>query len=89
MAHMASIIVRDLDEHVKQPLSERAKEHGRSIEAEARDILTKATLRPNIGMALFSAAQSVGGADDLPIPVWEDVARAAAGALISTADARL
>mgnify|MGYP000880168448 CR=1 FL=1 len=74
---MSSIIVRGLDEHVKQQLASQAKEHGRSMEAEVRDILTKAARRPHIGMALLSAARDVDGVDELPIPTRDDVARAA------------
>ncbi|CAG7845088.1 hypothetical protein USB125703_01345 [Pseudoclavibacter triregionum] len=74
---MSSIIVRGLDDHVKQQLASQAKEHGRSMEAEVRDILTKAARRPHIGMALLSAARDVDGIDELPIPTREDVARAA------------
>ncbi|GAA1456269.1 Arc family DNA-binding protein [Nocardiopsis exhalans] len=73
---MSSIIVRGLDEHVKQQLAAQAKEHGRSMEAEVRDILTKAARRPHIGLALLSAAQDVGGFDELPVPARNDVARA-------------
>ncbi|GAB3616594.1 plasmid stabilization protein [Okibacterium endophyticum] len=73
---MSSIVVRGLDDSVKQQLAARAKKHGRSMEAEVRDILTKAARRPHIGMALLSVAQGVGGVDELPIPAREDVARA-------------
>jgi len=73
---MSSIIVRGLDESVKQQLATQAKEHGRSMEAEVRDILTKAARRPHIGLALMQAAQGAGGVDDLPIPERSDVARA-------------
>ena len=73
---MASIIVRGLDDAVKQQLAAQAKEHGRSMEAEVRDILTKAARRPHIGIALLAAAQDVGGVEELPIPVRDDVARA-------------
>lgn len=75
---MASIVVRGLDESVKRQLAARAKEHGRSMEAEVRDILTKATAtrRPNIGVALMQAAREVGGVDDLPVPERVDMARA-------------
>lgn len=73
---MSSIIVRGLDEAVKRQLAAQAKEHGRSMEAEVRDILTKAARRPNIGMALLAAAQDVGGIEALPIPERDDVARA-------------
>ena len=65
---MASIVVRGLDDSVKRQLAEQAERHGRSMEAEARDILTKGVTRPNIGLALMQAAQEVGGVDDLPIP---------------------
>ena len=74
---MSSIIVRGLDDAVKQQLSMQAKEHGRSMEAEVRDILTKAARRPHIGMALLSVAQEVGGVDELPVQARDDVARAA------------
>lgn len=73
---MSSIIVRGLDEHVKQQLASQAKEHGRSMEAEVRDILTKAARRSHIGMALLSAARDAGGIDELPIPARDDIARA-------------
>lgn len=73
---MTSIIVRGLDESVKQQLATQAKEHGRSMEAEVRDILTKAARRPHIGLALMRAAQDVGGVDGIPVPGRSDVARA-------------
>lgn len=73
---MASIIVRGLDEWVKEHLAAQAKQHGRSMEAEARDILTRAARRPHIGLALMQAAQQVGGIDDLVVPQRNDTARA-------------
>lgn len=73
---MTSIIVRGLDESVKEQLAAQAKEHGRSMEAEVRDILTKAARRPHIGLALMQAARDVGGVEALPIPERSDVARA-------------
>lgn len=72
---MSSIVVRGLDESVKARIAAQAKQHGRSMEAEVRDILTKAATRPNIGLALLRAAQSVGGVDELPIPERADTAR--------------
>lgn len=72
---MASILVRGLDESVKRQLAEQAERHGRFMEAEARDILTKGVARPNIGLALIQAVQEVGGADDLSVPERDDVAR--------------
>ena len=73
---MASIIVRGLDDTVKQQLAAQAKEHGRSMEAEVRDILTKAARRPHIGVALLAAAREVGGVEELPVPTRDDLARA-------------
>ncbi|OLT49169.1 toxin-antitoxin system [Saccharomonospora sp. CUA-673] len=72
---MSSIIVRGLDESVKQQLATQAREHGRSMEAEVRDILTRAARRPHVGMALLSAAQDFGGVEELSIPARDDIAR--------------
>lgn len=72
---MSSIVVRGLDEAVKRQLVTQAKEHGRSMEAEVREILTQAARRPHIGMALLSVAQEVGGVEELPVPSRADVAR--------------
>ena len=73
---MASIIVRGLDETVKKQLAAQAKQHGRSMEAEVRAILTTAAQRPNIGLALLTAAQDISGVEDLPVPARDGVARA-------------
>lgn len=73
---MASIIVRGLDDSVKSQLSAQAKEHGRSMEAEVREILTRAVRRPHIGLALLQAARDVGGVDVLPVPERTDAGRA-------------
>ena len=40
---MAQLVVRDLPEDVKERLRVQAKSQGRSLEAEVRDILTKAS----------------------------------------------
>lgn len=72
---MSSIIVRGLDESVKRRLAEQAKEHGLSMEAEVRDILTRAASRPHVGLALLWVARDVGGVDELPIPERADSAR--------------
>ncbi|WP_129656292.1 FitA-like ribbon-helix-helix domain-containing protein [Rothia halotolerans] len=73
---MASIVIRGLDESAKSRLAAQAKEHGRSMEAEARDILTRAARRPHVGLALMRAAQEAGGIEDLRVPGRDDVARA-------------
>lgn len=73
---MSSIVIRGLGESIKAQLAAQAREHGRSVEAEVREILTKAVTRPNIGLALLLAAQSAGGVDELPVPERADTARA-------------
>jgi len=40
---MASITIRKLDDEVKTRLRKQAAEHGRSLEAEVRDILSRAS----------------------------------------------
>lgn len=72
---MSSIVVRGLDESVKARLAAQAKQHGRSMEAEVREILTEAATRQNIGLALLQAAQLAGGIDELPVPQRDDTAR--------------
>lgn len=74
---MASVVVRGLDESVKKRLADQAKEHGRSMEAEIREILTQAARRPHVGLALMQAAQYAGGVDELPVPERTDIARTA------------
>lgn len=45
---MAPLIVHNLDDEVREKLSELAKQHGRSIEDEARDILRAAVGEPAV-----------------------------------------
>lgn len=73
---VASILIRDLDDNVKQQIAAQARSHGRSMESEARDILTKAARagQPNIALALLKAGQESGGVE-LDIPPRTDVAR--------------
>lgn len=74
---MASIVIRGLDESVKKQLARQAAEHGRSMEAEARDLIERGTRSstPHIGLALLQAARGVGGVEDLPVPERDDDAR--------------
>lgn len=44
---MANLLVRDLDPRVVSALKRRAAKHGRSAEAEHREILQKALLGPS------------------------------------------
>ncbi|HTK79733.1 MAG TPA: plasmid stabilization protein [Rhizomicrobium sp.] len=43
---MASITIRNLGDDVKKRLRRQAADHGRSLEAEARDILSRASVLP-------------------------------------------
>lgn len=45
------------------------------MEAEVRDILTRAATRPHIGLALAQAAREIGGMSELQIPERTDPAR--------------
>lgn len=74
---MASIIVRGLDDSIKQQLATQARRNGRSMEAEARDVLTRGVNQPHIGLALMHAAHQAGGIEDLPVPERHDMARTA------------
>ena len=76
---MADLLVRGVDEEIVRALKERAGAHGRSAEAEHREILAEALLRPrkrsfaevlasmpNVGTdADFERVQSGGQAHDV------------------------
>jgi plasmid stability protein len=73
---MASITVRNLDENVKKRLRKQAAEHGRSLEAEVREILSRNAThqllpRPKTGLdlvqPLIDFAKKYGGVE-LEIP---------------------
>jgi antitoxin FitA len=66
-----AISIRNLDEQVKERLRVRAARHGRSMEAEARAILTEAVTGPDPAAGLFAAIMDrfgeLGGVDlDIP-----------------------
>ena len=64
---MANITVRNLDDEVQRRLKQRAAEHGRSMEAEVRSILTAALARGGFAQAWVEATQDLRG-DELPLP---------------------
>ena len=77
---MAALNIRNLDETVKRRLQVRAARHGRSMEAEARAILTEA-VREHAGSAgrittLLDRFGALGGVD-LDLPGFGEPARAA------------
>ncbi|WP_431908060.1 FitA-like ribbon-helix-helix domain-containing protein [Amycolatopsis thermoflava] len=49
---MATLTIRDLDDDLKAALRVRAAEHGRSMEAEVRDILRSVLTRPSAGTGM-------------------------------------
>ena len=65
---MGQVLVRELDDVVKAKLQHRAKQHGRSMEAEIREILrdaVKASDAPAKGLGSDIAALFAGvGLDD-------------------------
>jgi plasmid stability protein len=74
---MATIVIRNLDEHVKRRLQVRAALHGRSMEAEAREtLLSSVQIAPSVatheldrglGTAIHNLFAPLGGVDlDLP-----------------------
>ncbi len=77
---MAALSIRNLDESVKERLQSRAARHGRSMEAEARAILTEAVREPADSAGLFTALLDrfggLGGID-LELPGRAETARAA------------
>ncbi|HEX3488109.1 MAG TPA: toxin-antitoxin system [Streptosporangiaceae bacterium] len=77
---MAALSIRNLDESVKRRLQSRAARHGRSMEAEAREILTEAVREPADSAGLFTAILdrfAVLGGVDLELPARDEAARAA------------
>jgi antitoxin FitA len=77
---MAALSIRNLDESVKRRLQSRAASHGRSMEAEARAILTEAVREPADSAGLFTALLDqfgMLGGIDLELPDRAETARAA------------
>ena len=75
---MASLVIRNIDEGVKEQIRVRGAQNGRSMEAEAREILTSAvkSSRPKTGLGSYlrSISSGVGGLEipprgnDRPLP---------------------
>lgn len=64
---MANVTVRNLPDAVHRALRVRAAQHGRSTEAEIRDILENAVRPPErvkLGSLLVSIAREAGGLTD-------------------------
>ena len=67
---MAQIVVRDLEESVKQRLKRRAERHGRSMEEEVRDILRGAVHEEDpvggLGTEISNLFAKVGLQSEIP-----------------------
>ena len=76
---MAALSIRNLDDHVRERLRLRAAAHGRSMEAEIRDILTEAVSEPSESRGLLATLldrfDEVGGVE-LDLPARSNPARA-------------
>ncbi len=64
---MATITVRDLDANVQRALKRRAADNNRSMEAEARIILSAAVSEGDFVSAWLEATAEFRGAD-VPLP---------------------
>lgn len=74
---MATLMIRDLRDDVKAKLRIQAAEHGRSMEAEARALLTTALVgRRTDGLGTYIREQfaDIGGVD-LAVPSRNEPAR--------------
>lgn len=74
---MAQLIVRNLEDDVRDKLRERAFSHGRSMEEEVRDILRAAVVHgatqqnaPGLGSRIAQRFSDCPIDDDFQIPEW-------------------
>jgi len=73
---MAMLTVRNLPDDVHRALRVRAARHGRSTEAEVRDILEKAAKpegRLKLGSLLTSIAREAGGLTDVEVEYFNQI----------------
>lgn len=73
---MAMLTVRNLSDDVHRALRVLAAQHGRSTEAEVRDILEKATKpegRLKLGSLLTSIAREAGGLTETEVEHFEQL----------------
>lgn len=68
---MATITVRNIDEDLKLALRKQAAAHNRSMEEEARQILSRALAsqhRKGLGTAIRAEVERLGGGLDFDLP---------------------
>ena len=77
---MTTLTIRGLDEELRARLRVRAAQHGRSMEAEVREILRDALARPQtdrgLGTRIRQRFATIGGVE-LELPARSDQPRAA------------
>jgi antitoxin FitA len=77
---MSTLTIRNVDDELKAALRVRAAEHGRSMEAEVREILRTVLARPlsDVGMATRIRQRFLGGEDTkIELPARTELPRAA------------
>jgi plasmid stability protein len=75
---MSTLTVRNLDDELKTQLRVRAARNGRSMEAEAREILRASlTTQPRTGLGTHIHSRFAGlGLDEIAIPSRDELPRA-------------
>jgi plasmid stability protein len=68
---MAQVLVRNLEDDIKERLQQRARQHGNSMEEEIRDILRQALAddgapAPRLGSIIAARFAGQGLTEDLP-----------------------
>jgi len=84
---MANVKVRNLPDEVHRAIQIQAAHHGRSTEAEIRDILERATKpegRVKLGSLLATMARAVGGLSDEEHALFESVRIQSAARAVSS-----
>jgi len=71
---MGQVLIRGVDDVVLQSLKERATEHGRSLEAELRVVLTEAA-RPSRAALIKELEEIRAMTPNVPGPLAEDLVR--------------
>ena len=75
LCNLSSITVRNIPDEVHRAIRIRAAMHGRSAEAEVRDILEQAAKpegRMKLGTLLASIAREAGGLSDEELALFEN-----------------
>jgi plasmid stability protein len=71
---VAQILIRKVDERVKARIQRRARRNGRSMEAEVREMISKASLEketPEVGFGTATVALFSGSGVTLDEPIKE------------------